>query len=750
MRSLWNKKSVFTKLFATYSVMSILTALFIGIVSYEASTRLYARQIEKDSVLLLEQYKALIETDIMNPAMEIAIELLINSEFEDINRFFLDEVNYGELYWYNLELDECLSGERDLIRDVYLHNLNNELILSSKEGLIVLESREYSWWALEDTQEQVQNVGWSVQWYDNNIHGLRYRQKYPLSGGGQIRGYIVVDVNVKAILELMESLGEHQAGELLLFDKEGNLIPIAGEEYEAFLSKEMSLEQQGGGMLLSIGRQEHYFSYSSPFSNGWRLAMLTPVMDFYASSLFLQKVIVVLTGLCIMAGLFLSIYFSKNIYGPVKKIVGKLQDSNEKRSGLTGNEYEFIDREILHLSDTVQELNAMLRTYNPMIEYNILSGIINRTMRDKGVLQQRMELLGLQSDKPCVTAIVIKIGNLIFDIMDEKNLQIFKIHVINLVKNVCSNQCIISEYKPDEMVAMIFHEKEDMDRIAYVLEKETSINPTGSLSIGIGGSYEETMQFVNSYAEAKEALQYAYFNSAKMMYWYSEFVELAVPREDVLGRYNKEFDKHIKAGNLGAVLDLIEQIENHVQSFPYQYEYMNRKLLEMVGIFARYCKEVCIKTEDGNLESRFLNADRLHDFLIPFKEMVTEVIHRHNADMEKRNEKLVLAACKYIDDHLGEDLSLSLIAEDLGVSEGHLSRMFKKATDKSILEYITEKRMKEAKRLLTETSYSIEKIANLSGYRTPHYFGQKFKETYGYTPTYYREIIRKQGEKCDV
>ena len=248
--------------------------------------------------------------------------------------------------------------------------------------------------------------------------------------------------------------------------------------------------------------------------------MLTPVMDFYASSLFLQKVIVVLTGLCIMAGLFLSIYFSKNIYGPVKKIVGKLQDSNEKRSGLTGNEYEFIDREILHLSDTVQELNAMLRTYNPMIEYNILSGIINRTMRDKGVLQQRMELLGLQSDKPCVTAIVIKIGNLIFDIMDEKNLQIFKIHVINLVKNVCSNQCIISEYKPDEMVAMIFHEKEDMDRIAYVLEKETSINPTGSLSIGIGGSYEETMQFVNSYAEAKEALQYAYFNSAKMMYWY--------------------------------------------------------------------------------------------------------------------------------------------------------------------------------------------------------------------------------------
>ena len=742
MRSLLDKKSVFTKLLVTYSVMCIITSLFIGIVSYKASTILYARQIEEDSMLLLEQYKALIETEIMNPAMKIAMELLVNSDLEDINNFFLDEVNYGDLYRYNLEINESMKGEHDLIRDLHLHNLSQNLILSAEEGLIVLESREYFWWALEESEK----VGWSVQWYDNNIYGIRYRQKYPLSGSGQVRGYIVVDVKAKAILELLDSLSAHQEGQLLLLDEEENLIPITGKEFEEYLSKDMKLESQGGGMLLSIEQKEYYFTYSSPFSNKWRLAMLTPVTDFYASSLFLQKLIAVLTVLCIMVGIILSIHFSRNIYRPVKEIVGKLQGSSKRRGGLTGNEYEFIDREILHLNNTVQELNGMLQTYNPMIEYSILSGLVNRTMKDKHVLQQRLELLGFQSDKPYITAVIIRVGNLLFDIMDEKNLQIFKIHIINLVKDVCSDQCIISEYKPDEIVAMIFHEKDNLNSIIHALEKRCSINPVGSLSIGIGECYPEAMNFVNSYMEAKEALQYSYFNSVKMVYWYSEFLLLDVPQEDVLGKYNKEFDKYIKLGNLEEAFSIIDKIENVVKSFPYKYEYMNQKLLDMVGILARYCKDVCIKTEIENIEARFLNADRLHDFLILFKDMVTDVMSRHTTDVEKRGENLVQAVYKYIDSHLSEDLCLSLIAETFGVSEGHLSRMFKKTTNKSIVEYITEKRMEKAKRLLTETSLSIEKIANLSGYRTPHYFGQKFKETYGYSPAHYREIVRQRAE----
>lgn len=744
MKSLLNKKSVFTKLLTTYSVMSVITALFIGIVSYQVSTTLYANQIEEDSALLLEQYRALIETDIMKPAEKIAMELLVNGEYRDINNFFKDDLDYGDIYWYNKELEECLLRDRDLTRDIYLHNLNNNVILSAQEGLLILDTRDYYWWALEG-EEQSPIVGWSIHYYESNIQGLRYRHSYPLTGG-TTKGYIVVDVAAKNLLDIMESLSAYQDGELLLLDAEGKVIPIVGAEFAAILDGDRGLEQDGGGFLASMGKEEYYCTYSSSFANGWRLAMMTTVTDFYASSLLLQRIIAVLTVLCIVVGLFLSVHFSRNIYQPVKDIMGRLQKGDKKSNFLMGNEYEFIDRELLHLNTTVQELNGMLQSYNPMIEYNILSGLISKTMRDRSVLQQRISLLGLRQDMPCVTAVVIGVRDLLFDIMDEKNLQIFKIHLINLVREICGKQCIVSEYKEDEIAAMVFHEEGELLPICKKLEEKCSIYPVGSLSIGVGDSFDDFMNFSDSYEEAKEALQYSYFDAGKVLFDYATFHALQTPETDILGVYNKEFDKHVKAGNLEEALDTISRIEQVVKTFPFKYEYMNRKLLEMVGYFARYCKEMGIKTSDENMESRFLNADRLHDFLIPFQEMVTEVISRRNVDMENKNENLIVAACEYIEANLSEDISINMIADQIGVSEGHLSRMFKKTMNKNIVEYITEKRMEEAKRLLTETSFSIEKIANMSGYRTPHYFGKKFKEAYGYTPSEYREMVKRRGE----
>ena len=745
MRSLLNKKSVFTKLLTTYSVMSVITALFIGVVSYEASTRLYAGQIEEDSALLLEQYRALIETDIMKPAEKIAMELLVNNEYRDINNFFGDDLDYGDMYWYNKELEECLLRDRDLARDIYLHNLNNNVILSAQEGLLILDTREYYWWALEG-EEQSPIVGWSIHYYENSIQGLRYRQNYPLTGAAT-KGYIVVDVAAKNLLDIMESLSAYQAGELLLLDAEGKVIPIIGAKFAEILNGGRKMERDGGGFQVSMGKEEYYCTYSSLFANGWRLVMMTPVTDFYASSLLLQRIIAVLTVLCIVVGFFLSIHFAKNVYQPVKDIMGRLQKGDKKSNFLMGNEYDFIDRELLHLNTTVQELNSMLQSYNPMIEYNILSGLISKTMRDKSVLQQRISLLGFGQDMPYITAVVIEVRDLLLDIMDEKNLQIFKIHMINLVRESCGNQCIVSEYKEDEIVAMVFRVEAELMPMIKKLEENCNIYPVGSLAIGIGECFEDFMNFSESYEGAKEALQYSYFDSGKVFFDYAAFQALQIPETDILGMYNKEFDKHVKAGDLKEALDIVCRIEQVVKTFPFKYEYMNRKLLEMVGYFARYCKEMGIKTSDENMESRFLDADRLHDFLIPFKEMVTEVISRRNEDLENKNENLIVAACEYIDSNLAEDISINMIADQIGVSEGHLSRMFKKTMNKNIVEYITEKRMEEAKRLLAETSFSIEKIANMSGYRTPHYFGKKFKEAYGYTPSEYREMLKRRGEE---
>lgn len=739
MISLFNKKSVFVKLLVTYCAMSVMASLLIGTLSYEAASRLYTKEIEKDNILLLEQYKALIETEIMTPARKIATEMLFNDVYKDISNFFENDISYGDLYWYNKEVDDYSSRNRWLVRDVYLYNLQENMILSSAEGVLFLDTRDNFWWALN--QEELQkNEGWSWQYYENNVLGLRFCQRYPMTKAGEIKGYIVIDVDVNELLEMMESLSANQKGSLLFLDQEGKLIPVTGTGFEELIDT-CNLMQQNGGQKLSWGQEDYYVAFSSPLESGWRLAMITSVTDFYASVTYLQRMIFLLTCLCIIVGIVFSICFARKIYSPVKKIVDRLQNGGVK-GFLTGNEYEFIDREILHLGESVQELKRMLDDYKPMLEYSTVSGMINRTITKEDIWQQRLDIIGIQKENTCVAAVVIRIRPLLFTIMDEKNLMIFKIHIISLMKQLCGGQCIISEQKSDEIATVLFTEKNDIVPFLHKLEKTFSSNPEGTILIGAGSCYENPTDYHLSYREADRALLYAFFDSSRMMFSWPCFEKLAEPEEDKKGELCREFDRQIRLGNISEALYIIDKVERLTKACIWQYEYMNQMILELVRVFARYCREVHITIETERLEEHFLKVENVQEFLAFFREVMSDAFQKHETDMDNKNEHLVQAVCDYIDHHLDEDISMNMLAEKMGISEGHLSRTFKKLRNRSILDYMTEKRMKEAKRLLEETNLNVEDIASLCGYRTFHYFSRKFKESCGYTPTQYRETKR--------
>ena len=78
------------------------------------------------------------------------------------------------------------------------------------------------------------------------------------------------------------------------------------------------------------------------------------------------------------------------------------------------------------------------------------------------------------------------------------------------------------------------------------------------------------------------------------------------------------------------------------------------------------------------------------------------------------------------------------------VSETYLSRIFKKHTGKSIVEYITDQRMFVAAELLKNPKISIGKAAISTGYDNYAYFAKIFKKIYGMTPTQYQQKYGKE------
>lgn len=117
-------------------------------------------------------------------------------------------------------------------------------------------------------------------------------------------------------------------------------------------------------------------------------------------------------------------------------------------------------------------------------------------------------------------------------------------------------------------------------------------------------------------------------------------------------------------------------------------------------------------------------------------------MQEHMISKYKRN---VVSIMQYVEDHINQKITLAMIAEAIGLSEIHTSRIFKKETGKNLITYINEMKMKKAEILLKEERYKIKDIGHMVGIDDQLYFNKVFKKFYGYSPREYRKMTIQKG-----
>ena len=101
--------------------------------------------------------------------------------------------------------------------------------------------------------------------------------------------------------------------------------------------------------------------------------------------------------------------------------------------------------------------------------------------------------------------------------------------------------------------------------------------------------------------------------------------------------------------------------------------------------------------------------------------------------------KYVSAAISYIAEHYADpDLTIGLIAESLHISEGHLSHVFRRETGYTLVEYLTQYRIRAAAGLLGDVRMKIYEVAQAVGFRDIAYFSGTFRKLMGQTPSEYQ------------
>lgn len=159
-----------------------------------------------------------------------------------------------------------------------------------------------------------------------------------------------------------------------------------------------------------------------------------------------------------------------------------------------------------------------------------------------------------------------------------------------------------------------------------------------------------------------------------------------------------------------------------------------------------------IRTLLGEIETEFASQKESYDLMVKNK-LLTLLVHvrrnygeffdHHPSRKEMPHIQQLDAVMKYIDDHLGGELTLEGLAAEAHMSKSYFSSLFRELNGLSPWEYILSKRITRAAQLLASTDRTVLDIAAACGFNSTANFNYAFRKLTQTSPSEYRTKAQK-------
>lgn len=211
-----------------------------------------------------------------------------------------------------------------------------------------------------------------------------------------------------------------------------------------------------------------------------------------------------------------------------------------------------------------------------------------------------------------------------------------------------------------------------------------------------------------------------------------ELVKAAVPIEEK----RAAFMELIEEGNFDEaekkLLEMFELARQGRDIWEYSEEMQN-----IIRNLNEYAAKNHIDVEEYKMVYTHEHTQSLEQMIRDYLSEIADIVERARENNYSRYTK---QAIEYIQKHYAEDIAVPDIAEDIGISEGHLRKVFKQETDIKIIDFLTDYRLEKAKRYMQKGEHILDTIWKKTGFASAQYFSYVFKKKEGMAP---RDYIKR-------
>jgi two-component system response regulator YesN len=337
----------------------------------------------------------------------------------------------------------------------------------------------------------------------------------------------------------------------------------------------------------------------------------------------------------------------------------------------------------------------------------------------------------------------------------EQQCKIFKQKVQEKVSDIiskCYHAVVFSG--PNDLIVIILNEILEGDcteKVSFEVVGKEIINRVKdelglSVTIGVGGTYDEYTKIFLSFQEGLRALESKFFeeNGRIIKYQCSKHAR-AMNNIFVFGEKNQVLIC-IRTKNMNELKNIITNAFNAMMEQNAPRHNVHMVAMELVSIGTEYVSANNTYLDKAVEDHKdIFEVIRTLDTMDEMKNTIMDFYKHIIGDIKKERRpetlKLVQKAKEYIEaNYYKYDLSLEEIAESLVVSPTYISNIFKKEVGYSVIEYLTEYRVKKAKEIVDQCKdIQLSDVAQKVGYNDPYYFSKCFKKYYGLSFSKYIE-----------
>lgn len=543
---------------------------------------------------------------------------------------------------------------------------------------------------------------------------------------------------------IKDILGELE-GAVYILDSDMNVLVsenssgLAGLQSIGVLATSL---QQNGVKSVKISRENYSLINTKSDSTGWTFLIIMPTAQFFKKAIYMKTLIWSVVLVMTVLGVGLAVTLSINNYRPIKRLesIVRLQRPQFAKKREKNEIDEITDTMAYALSEN-KYLTEQITSQRPMIKDQVLLMLLQGRFVSKDDIDTQLTNLNIILHGPLYTVMIIS-G---YGSNKSSEFTAHKDAVLDIIKQTLSEAgtAYAAELVHENVIALITNLSDTGNVEQSSISKDLYNNLKGKVDvpffIGVGKIYDDIMYINRSFIEASAAVEYGEMRRDSDIIFFTDVTDLQkqywYPAEEQM-----RFLQSLKQGDRNVALENLEKMLINIKAKNLSPEILKCVSFDVINTVIKALHEINIELSSEELQELvdFTSLDKLKYRL---EITLNKVCQSIEASRKNKSNELIDKILEYLNqNYMDCNISLEGTAQRFDLSIYYLSRFFKEQVGSNFIDYVTELRIKEAKKLLASTKNPIKDIVISIGYLDTASFARKFKKLEGITPGQYREL----------